>query len=491
MIALISPNSRLGESWLGFPEVVHFRSLREVAPWSQVDVVIYDMQALRVGTSSAIIDEDRLMAEVEAAARANLDAHWIIIGGPSSANEAHHLAWRLGPILLHGFNGIYVLDEPERPFKAESKIKEWLADIERLDSIPISETTPRKLSPDEWRCIRRLLRGVEYAELQSFGQGQGGALTLLVHRVIASAEMPLQVIKLGDKSHIEREQEKYQDYVLDKLGGYRYPVPSRTSFWYAGDAGALIYSYVGGPKPLPLAVGVAAGDGRSVNAVGELFNEVLRPWLDMRLGMTTPIDTFVSIFLRDYSLPQALARWEATASPAGVVNPVPWLIDISARSIVLDMPIVIGHGDLHGFNVLLDSHGHPWVIDFYWTGEYCGIFDFAYLDLYLLLHRLSAADPNTIRCRDEDLERSERDSFGGANAIRPELTEIRRLAEARWGKVGLALFHLGRACLALRLLQYDSTDIARAKLIASLAGEEVRRLNPAWETSPPVEDLRL
>jgi hypothetical protein len=211
----------------------------------------------------------------------------------------------------------------------------------------------------------------------------------------------------------------------------------------------------------------------------------------MRLGLTTPIKGLVSMFLRNYPLAQAMARWEATPSPAGVANPVPWLTDISARSILLDMPVVIGHGDLHGFNILLDSHGHPWVIDFYWTGEYCGIFDFAYLDLYLLLHRLSASDPNTIDCTNEELERSERSSFSGADAARPELTEIRGLAEARWGKDGLALFHLGRACLALRLLQYDSTDVARAKLIASLAGEEVRRLNPAWETSPRVEDLRL
>lgn len=494
MIALVSPSAGHAAAWGRYGAVMQFDSLSAIPDWHEIDVVVYDLHGYRLGTSTAVIDETRLLGEVKAGAQRNRDALWVVVGGPAMGTELAKVVLMASRYLLQGQDAVRIVDEPDEMPAAQPAVEAWLAEISRLEGLPINLDAPRDLSRSEWRCIRRLMSDVDSVVLRSFGHGRGDALTLGVERVLHGSDLPRQVLKIGPRSAIEREHENYQLYVQDKLGNYRYPQHTAGHLWFCGDSGALVYSYVGDPTSTPLADAMRAAGADCTAVIEELFGGVLEPWLKMRLRPAISMARFVDLFLRGYGLQAARDRWASTDNRSSGVrdgNPIDWIELVYHKDVIVDIPWTIAHGDLHGYNVLVDSDNHPWLIDFFWTGEYCGIFDFAYADVFLLLNGTFGGGPEIIDCSIPELENSERESFQGGAASCAELTRLRRFVEENFGLESMAAFHLARACTAIRLLRYETTDPGRAKLVAELAVAEAARLRPEWEASPDLADLSL
>jgi len=459
--------------------------------WPTFDVVLLDLQIFRVDTSSYDIDLEEAVKSVRAAAEKNPDSFWLLITPPvlTYNDVAHRLARTLWDVLRGKTSATQVATEPHYVSQVIPQVEAWLAEIERINAIPITVANTRDLSNSEWRCVRRLLGNCDSAHCEPLGEGQSEAIVLRADPVMNGGAAPTRVIKIGPARKILREHLNYFEFVHQRLGDARAPHHDWNDLWTAGSSAAISYSFAGGANPRPLASVMSAGDG--CPALHDLWERVLAPWLGMRRPSTEPIAAFVAAFLDDLGLDQVEEMWNANPPAfAGAPNPVPWLRNISSRVNDVSLDRCIAHGDLHGYNVLVDQHSQSWLIDFYHTGWKRALFDSAGSDAYLMLHRVGAS-PSAVNRTDAEIVAGENAYYGGGQPVREELAVVRAAALDVWGAPSAALLHLARACSALRLLQYPSTDQALTKEVAGLAAAAARALAPNWEIAPEIAPIEF
>ena len=451
--------------------------------WQTIDVVILDLQLFRVSTSDTQIPEDFVAEQIRQAASNNPDAFWLLVSLPGSMGAAYRLRDGLFEVLRAAYRGAGVSQEPHSVTKILPIVKPPIDEIQRIEDIPIEVRNSRALEPQEMRCVRRLLKDVDGALLEPFGDGRGDAIVFKVACSLGGAVLPPRILKVGPATAIKREHANYEEFVRYKVGGYRFPHHDSEDVWFAGRSGALSYSIVGGDDPATLVEVMRAGDGSP--ALNDLFDHVLPPWLAMEEASVLSLRSLVNTFLSPVSLDDADQYWASDPDPVeDLWNPLPWLRDVTNRVIDVDVPTTIVHGDLHGLNIVVDSNGQAWLVDFYKTGRRVGLFDFAFCDVMLLLHKTPGMLAAAIDLPLQELMQGERASHGGGHAGRPELDVIRRRAIGRWGVNREGAFQIARGCIAIRLMQYPTTDKANAKIVASLAVGRARELHPEWELQP-------
>jgi hypothetical protein len=470
-------------------DIKHFRHLSDVVAdeWSRFDAVVLDLQALRVETSGTEVDPDSAREAVQGAAHFNEDAFWLIFAPPGLTDIGHRLARGLAATLRGGLPASQVATEPHHMRELAPILRVWLDELVRLEGIEIEVRGVRDLTHSERRCIRRLLGDCDEVMLHPLGDGQSDAVVLRAECIMNGGHAPDRVLKVGPSVKIFREHKNYLDFARNRIGLARLPHHDTTDFWVAGPSAAMVYSLAGGNHPRTLHEVMASGDG--CPAIQDLWGHVLGPWLEMREPATQPIAAFIDAFLDGTSLDEVEAQWNSPPLPFDAAwNPLPWLRTISGRVIDVTMPHVIAHGDLHAYNVLVDDASQAWLIDFYHTGWKKGVFDAAYSDVYLMLHRVPGR-PAAVACSNEQLIDGEKVYYRGGEPARAELALVRSNALNVWGVDAAPLLHLARACVALRLLRFDSTDLALAKTISSLAAIEAKRLKPDWEQAPEVAPI--
>jgi hypothetical protein len=102
----------------------------------------------------------------------------------------------------------------------------------------------------------------------------------------------------------------------------------------------------------------------------------------------------------------------------------------------------------------------------------------------LILHQTATMAEPAVGASVRALYDSERRYYAGGEPARGELAVLRGRAIAMWGEDSIPFLHLARACVALRLMQYSTTNRQRAKVVASLSAGRARELSPDWEKQP-------
>jgi hypothetical protein len=215
------------------------------------------------------------------------------------------------------------------------------------------------------------------------------------------------VIKLARAKKIEVEVDRYEKYIARKIGGnFTAKLERHAQLW---DIGGALYTYIGDfdvvtfsryyeDHPIEdirdclsafftVSWGKHYDRRQSLSNVSlfELYKEVWGDWYTKSV--------------KDFST-KGLWQDEGMIKWLELPNPIEWFRDKIAVNPEQDLSIVestqktITHGDLHGDNLLIDSHKNAWVIDFERSGEGHALQDFIELESDII-NRLEAHPENT------------------------------------------------------------------------------------------------
>ena len=244
---------------------------------------------------------------------------------------------------------------------------------------------------DELLC--RLFHKAHRIMVRPLTRGMSGASVLWVQPYFAErgAAQPV-VVKFGYFEHIRKENESYQTYVKDFIGGSR----STTILSVRRTAllGGIIYSLVGGAEDSVESFGEFYTGAKAdviQQVTTNLFKDTCRLWY-ANLGQPQPVnlvDTYSeSIYLSLERLHGHLNKlksvrlkqdvtFEDLTTDKKFVNPLFFLKDFDSYASTY---MVITHGDLNPGNILVDQFKNTWLIDFQQASKGHFLRDFAELD---------------------------------------------------------------------------------------------------------------
>jgi ActR/RegA family two-component response regulator len=207
------------------------------------------------------------------------------------------------------------------------------------------------------------------------------------------------VVKLARKRKIEIEVDNYEKFIARKVSrGLTARLERHTELW---DIGGALYSYIGDFDVMPfsryyeehpikdirecLSSFFTVSWGRHYDkcrtrenvSLFELYKEVWGDWY------TKSVQNFSTA---------GIWQEEQSTRVAGLPNPINWFKNRIAESqgqdasMVESTQIAVTHGDLHGDNLLIDSHKNTWVIDFERTREGHALQDFVELEADIINH---------------------------------------------------------------------------------------------------------
>ncbi len=287
------------------------------------------------------------------------------------------------------------------------------------------------------------------------------------------------VAKIGEWRLIEREEGNFARAVQGVVGGHR--LPQRLELARTRSLGGLIYSFAGLGDTTSFSEFYEKSAPSHITPVLEnLFLQTSFPWgrrdkqsrssfnfaqhycSHLNLNATELRDALATRLLQqDYlsPLPDSDNMFEFLEGIL-LVNPVKFVL---ARPLIGDAHLTLVHGDLTGYNVILDHHLETWLIDFARTGPGLLLQDFASFENFVKFSLLDVADPQEFYKWENEL--------AGATTLRPpdrllklqvhegQLTKahqviltIRRLAYQVSGDDHLREYMIGLLFQALKVL---------------------------------------
>jgi CheY-like chemotaxis protein len=213
---------------------------------------------------------------------------------------------------------------------------------------------------------------------KSAALSQSGSIILRVRPQYASGWGESRVVKFSFKAEIQREQENYQR-IRRFLGGNR--IPSLEGMAFSRQLGGLVYSLIDASDweaIMQFSEFFRANDGRIVSEfLGRFFTQTFASiFADATRSSINLTEDYTNVLnltpqkLRDAVQafhPESLSEPSISFErlPGSYVNPILWVLsgnelkefDVLSRSCLC-------HGDLHGRNILVDSKGNFWLIDF-------------------------------------------------------------------------------------------------------------------------------
>jgi hypothetical protein len=274
----------------------------------------------------------------------------------------------------------------------------------------LSMTSPIFLSEAEKELIQNVHRGYQKIIVQKeFNGGFSNTRVFLVLPVKPNGSSDAGIVtKTGPAEDLWREKENYEQYMAralpftaTQIRGYYEPGDHTVD----GGQAALNYVFAGG---------VALGETLSLEdyyhtQTADVINKTLDALLDKALGeawygQPQPLN---SLFQDEYGrhLPKHTAlqqiveatfpkRLPADGNRIKILGVTGSYLDpLKAYPILLDKPLKgrrsFVHGDLHVRNVLVDSSGKAWLIDFAKVRERHNLFDFIKLETYIRLMALA------------------------------------------------------------------------------------------------------
>jgi CheY-like chemotaxis protein len=285
------------------------------------------------------------------------------------------------------------------------------------------ELPPSQLQLEVDELLRKLFFTCEEITLYPLEQGFSGSVVFRVEpRYRDRGRGESVVAKIAEWPLIGQEERNFARAVQGVVGGHR--LPQRLDLARTRSLGGLVYSFAG----LGEATGfvefytkVAPSD--IVPVLKNLFLETCFPW-GRHNKVSQPSFNFTEHYFSHLHLDAAKLQRSLSAlfgkrhclSPlddtgAGLrflediplINPVEFILN---RPLIEDAYLTLVHGDLTGYNVILDHHQETWLIDFAGTGQGLLLQDFASFENFVKLSLLESGDPRSFYKWERELANS-------------------------------------------------------------------------------------
>jgi len=291
--------------------------------------------------------------------------------------------------------------------------------------------------------LRKLLFSCERIQIRPMQRGYSGAAVFEVIPWYRDRERgEVLVAKIGEHPLVDKEIAMYKDLVRGRVGGHRLPTALEDA--RTRSLSGILYTFAGLGSARDFATFYLHSDITVICPTLEnLFLETCFPWrrssgfvyhnsdlreaymqllrldagklqmrLDNTMGGRHP-------FRKDNGAERIWLR-----DRIALVNPIAFAL---AANFHTDCSISTVHGDLNGYNVLVDHHNETWLIDFASTCQGPVLQDYASFETFLRL--------SLVTCEDHDLLYAwERALFDAPDLCRPtslpDLTGMPEIAKA-------------------------------------------------------------
>jgi CheY-like chemotaxis protein len=267
-----------------------------------------------------------------------------------------------------------------------------------------------QLSEEIDELLRKLFHNCEEITIHPLEQGFSGAAVFRVEpRYPERGRGESVVAKIGEWPLIEQEERNFVRSGQGVVGGHR--LPQRLEVTRTRALGGLVYSFVG----LGDATGFVEFYARSaptdlVPVLENLFLETCFPWgrhnktfrssfnfaehycshlnlspTELRSALSARLcqSDYLSPLSDSGAMLQFLGR-------TALVNPIEFVF---GQPLIGDAHLTLVHGDLTGYNVILDHHFETWLIDFAKTGQGLLLQDFASFENFVKFSLLESTEP--------------------------------------------------------------------------------------------------
>jgi hypothetical protein len=207
------------------------------------------------------------------------------------------------------------------------------------------------------------------------------------------------VVKLARKRKIEIEVDNYENFIARRVSrGLTARLERHVELW---DIGGALYSYIGDFDVVPFS---RYYEEHSIKDIRECLSSFFTVSWGKHYEKCRTREN-VSLFelykevwgdwytksVRNFST-AGIWQKEGCNPVPGLPDPIDWFKNSIAEnpsqdaSMVKSTQTAVTHGDLHGNNLLIDSHKNTWVIDFERTGEGHALQDFVELEADIINH---------------------------------------------------------------------------------------------------------
>ncbi|MBE7552398.1 MAG: response regulator [Anaerolineales bacterium] len=311
-----------------------------------------------------------------------------------------------------------LIDSVQRVFRDEVKIDYHLTIDQAGTSLPqlagqLYRYLEPKRQPHEWideidELLRRLFFGLEQIHIRTIRTGYSKTVVFEVVPWFQPQERgESRIVKIGGHRLVEAEIQQH-NRIKGRIGGNRLPETLTTA--RTRSLSGIVYTFVGLGSAEDFAAFFQHSDSVAIEAVIQnLFQETCFPW--QRHTQTTVPDIDLSnLYMRHLGLnvdhlSACLVKTMGGRHPfcsdehdgnyfwlgdnTRLINPVAWLQNYQLTA---SSQIGLIHGDLHGYNVLVDRHLQTWLIDFADTGEGPALLDYAKFETFIRVSLVQSND---------------------------------------------------------------------------------------------------
>jgi CheY-like chemotaxis protein len=294
--------------------------------------------------------------------------------------------------------------------EAEGDLLQQIPARLRFAHQPKPPTNQLKVEIDE--LLRKLFFNCESVTLRPLEHGFSRAMVFQVEpRYQQRGRGESMVAKIGEWPLIRQEERNFAQVVQGVVGGHR--LPQRLELTRTRSLGGLVYSYAGLGEASGFAEFYAgAMPDQIISVLENLFLETCFPW-GRRNPVVRPAFNFAEYYFSHLHLSPAELRHDLTSlfdkqaylsrrghsnselwflENTSLVNPVEFVI---RHPLIGDTTLTLVHGDLTGYNVILDRHHETWLIDFAKTGQGLLLQDFASFEIFVKFSLLRSNDPRS------------------------------------------------------------------------------------------------
>jgi CheY-like chemotaxis protein len=258
--------------------------------------------------------------------------------------------------------------------------------------------------------LRKLFHNCEEITIHPLEQGFSGAAVFRVEPCYPERGRGESVVaKIGEWPLIEQEAVNFAQEVRGVVGGHR--LPQHLELFRTRSLGGLVYSFAGlGDTTSFIEFYMAANPFEVVPVLENLFFETCFPWgrhnKTVRSSFNFAEHYCSHLNLSPTELRSALSArlyqcdYLSPLSDSGsmlqflgrtaLVNPVEFVF---GQPLIGDAHLTLVHGDLTGYNVILDHHFETWLIDFAKTGQGLLLQDFASFENFVKFSLLESREP--------------------------------------------------------------------------------------------------
>jgi CheY-like chemotaxis protein len=366
----------------------------------------------------------------------------------------------------------------------------------------------KQLQTEIDELLRRLFFNCKEIYLYPLEQGFSKAVVFRVEPFFHDrGKGESMVAKIGEWPLIEREERNFVQTVQGVVGGHR--LPQRLELIRTRALGGLVYSFAGLGEATGFVEYYSKVSATSMAPVlKNLFLKTCFPWGRANKVFKPSFNFAEHYFSHLHLSPAELRRCLVTLldqqsllsvrrgsgselwflDDIELVNPVEFVI---SHPLIGDAYLTLVHGDLHGYNVILDHHQETWLIDFAKTGQGLLLQDFASFENFVKSTLIAADTPRSfyewerelvhnpaLQPSVELLNLTPPDSLAKAHQV---ILTIRQLAFQVSGDEHLREYLIGLLFHALKLITINGlnpTQRTLALVSAALICEQLAAISP-------------